>query len=257
MDQLHLLADLEKAKLFWKLIVGYTLAAIAVAIFFWGNHAIKTNNARSIASQQWPMINGVVVNSHAEASFSIGDNNDETTYYVAVITYEYVVNGIRYTNDRIGWQGDEYRTSMEEAQQLADIYPTDATVVVHYDPDEPAVSVLDITLPGQPDKIGFGYFSASGAILAIALALICAHFDLLVRIPASILLITSALILGIWGLWAALTYNRLASLLFGFGLASFMIGFYVSSLQPRPITQKKLRRISLKKRIGKIMKRFR
>ena len=68
------------------------------------------------------------------------------------IRYDYEVAGKRYTSSSIRFSGAHFRTN-DGAQQVVDRYPAGSTVMVRYDPDNPATAVLEILagrhLPGH------------------------------------------------------------------------------------------------------------
>ena len=218
----------ENLKKYWKVVLGYILVAIAIAVFFWGNHAIAVYKARGAAGLEWPTVQGRIIESRVEERFSTDENRGSS--YLAVIRYEYVVNDVRYTNDRLDWQDYMYRNSMAEAQKLADSYPEGMTVLVHYDPEKPDFGLLDTTLPEQSEDVWAGYFWASGAVLAIAAALIYAHTGMLFRVPGRTLSV-AGLVLFIGGaaltVWLGVYFN----VLIGVGMVSFVVGAIVRNSQ--------------------------
>ncbi len=72
-----------------------------------------------------------VVESHSKSG----------TSYSARVKYEYEVDGIRHTSDRIkfGWESvDE-----QSAKGTAERYPAGSLVTIYHDPQEPSLSVLE------------------------------------------------------------------------------------------------------------------
>jgi hypothetical protein len=214
----------------WKIVLGYVLIALAIGVFFWGNHAITAYKARSMAGQGWPTVEGRIIESKVEERVHDDDDGNRSYYYEAVITYEYFVNGSRYTSSRLGWEDYLVRDSRAEAQQFADSYPTGKVVIVHYDPEKPEFSLLDTSLPQRPNEAGIGYFIGCGVILAIALALIYGHVGLLYRIPGWTIIVTSMIVFMGGGVLTAMLNVRFAVLI-GLGFVSFAIGGFVRGRQ--------------------------
>ena len=215
--------DVGEAETKWKLVLGCILAALAVGVFFFGRYAIDVTEERILSSRGWPTVDGMIIESRVKTWVTQDDNGDPVRHFQAVIVYEYIVEDIHYTNDKLGWNEAGYRGSMAEAQDLADAFPMGKAVMVYYDPSDPEFSLLDATPPNYPTDIGFGYFIATGALLAFAVALIYDHFGLLTRIPSSAI-ITASLVLFIGSAVVTAIVGQYFAILIGFGFASFLIG---------------------------------
>ncbi len=102
---------------------------------------------KSQASKSWPTTQGSVVSSEVTAHRSRSKKGHHRTTYGANVRYEYTVNGVQYSSDKISF--GEYRThSRGPAQATVDRYPPGAEVVVYYNPDQPEEAVL------EPGKMG-------------------------------------------------------------------------------------------------------
>ncbi len=63
-------------------------------------------------------------------------------YYAANVAYEYTVSGTEYNCDRVSRKRDNRLTKFE-AEQIAELYPSDNIVNVSYDPGDPSIAVLE------------------------------------------------------------------------------------------------------------------
>lgn len=125
---------------------------------------------RADASENWPIVNGTIV------SATVGGQEAErsdTEYFTLRpnIYYEFEVDGIRYTSNRISFglsaYGDEDR-----AQRMVALYPPGKSVPIRYNPKNPAVAVLE---PGGSrllfGLLGAGLFTAAASVVGLVRAL--------------------------------------------------------------------------------------
>jgi len=100
------------------------------------------------ASNSWPTVLGVVTTSKIETEqMSSGGNSSSRQSYHARVYYDYAVGGESFSAKRVSF--GEYGTGdAEHAKGVLGRYPAGAEVEVHYDPDDPAVAVLE---PGLHD----------------------------------------------------------------------------------------------------------
>ena len=110
------------------LVVGYFVA------FTFGAPILE--NAK--ASEKWPTTEATIIRSDVERSRS-----DGKTMYSANVEYKYVVEGEEFINDTIWFGGDYSSSSRSPHQKTIRKYPVKKTVDVHYNPKEPATSVLE------------------------------------------------------------------------------------------------------------------
>ena len=89
--------------------------------------------ARGSASQNWPSVEGVIVESRID-----GFDLDSQSPRVA---YTYTVNGSEFRGTRISYSG--HGTSKAAMEALIAPYPIGRVVRVFFDPESPATSVLE------------------------------------------------------------------------------------------------------------------
>jgi hypothetical protein len=81
--------------------------------------------------------------------------------YRALVTFEYEVDGRRYLSDTITF-GDYSSSNRGLAERTAARYPIGADVQVFYDPDDPAVGVLE-----RRAAFGTGLFFVVGIVFLL------------------------------------------------------------------------------------------
>jgi hypothetical protein len=96
---------------------------------------------RSLASARWPTASGKVLSSIAEPHASRAADG-RSAVWSPVVEYSYRVAGRDYHGSRIAFGGD-VAGSRDFAQAIADRYPAGHQVIVHFDPDNPGVAVLE------------------------------------------------------------------------------------------------------------------
>ena len=95
------------------------------------------NVSRARASVTWPTAPGMVETSKIERRLT-----KNGTLYRLALTYGYRVDGNSYEGDTVEFGPPRVRAE-ELIEGLAKKYPAGAKVAVHYDPDDPATSVLE------------------------------------------------------------------------------------------------------------------
>lgn len=161
------------------LVVGGLMLVGGYFLTYRVGKPIRDKAAASIA---WPATDGRITGSKVERVKRGGEGK---ATYTADITYEYALDGRTFEGDRV-WFGDDYSASDASAFRAAvGRYPVGSAVKVHYDPAEPAESVLE---PGPTWSgsalyfIGLGLMtlggiialSSAGTLLLVTLALAAA-----------------------------------------------------------------------------------
>jgi Protein of unknown function (DUF3592) len=109
-----------------------------VAACFYANSECGLANTR--LSRGWPTTPGTVLSSEIfkKHLFRWG------TFYRLDVTYEYAVSGVPYVGDRVSF-GSQRVLDEDFITSLAEKYRERAGVMVHFDPDDPATSVLEVS----------------------------------------------------------------------------------------------------------------
>ena len=120
----------------------------------------------------WPSTEGKIIWSeltreemvglHASESKTQGTRISASNYdvYMPDIEYEYVINGEVYRSSKLYIYTTTYRTE-SKAQSILVKYPKQRKVTVYYNPNKPAISVLE---PGIPD---YATYLTHGILLCV------------------------------------------------------------------------------------------
>ena len=117
----------------------------------------------------WQQVPGTIISSEVEDAW---DTTGER--YGARVVYTYEVDGITYEGNQLDLRGTTYVGNRQDAAELLIPYPVGASVMPYVNPDDPARSVLDRSLPG-----------AIWAFVGLGIALILFSLGLGVRQLAS------------------------------------------------------------------------
>jgi hypothetical protein len=122
--------------LFPQFAVGFALCALTCGLILAGRRSIR----RAGASEAWPAVQGVVIES------TVAAKREGRQLYRPVVRYRYEVGGERYEGSRIQWAASAAYRKYTRARRILDRYRSGQTIKVHYDPKRPGVAVLK---PGQ------------------------------------------------------------------------------------------------------------
>jgi hypothetical protein len=116
-------------------VLGAMLFPCAAFVYAQG----EWNRAQAHASRGWPTVPGEVQESRIDSKWS-----QHRRLYHLVLSYRYEVGRDGYDGDMAAF-GPSWLASKTSTETLARKYPVGAKVTVHYDPDDPKTSVLDVT----------------------------------------------------------------------------------------------------------------
>lgn len=100
---------------------------------------------QGIASQSWYPTDGKIITSNIETHEETHHSDHGTTHsttYGANIVYQYTVNGINYSSNKVSL-GDYSSSDANHAQQIVNRYPVGESVTVYYNPENPSDAVLE------------------------------------------------------------------------------------------------------------------
>lgn len=125
-------------------LIVTTVPFIIIAIIFF-YIALRGRRASSI-TKGWPTTSGRVLHSQVEYRLSSGRGGGS---YYPVVLYEYQLIGQRYQSSTLS-PGMEYGLGFQgRVQARVDKYPAGSTVMVYYNPDNPAQAVLEHSATGN------------------------------------------------------------------------------------------------------------
>ncbi len=133
------------------------LLFIALAVF----QSLKAKKA----AENWPTVAGGILNSEVVIHHSHNSKGHTTVSFMPKISYEYLVNGQKYTGDGIGFGTATY--GKKKADAIVATYPQGAPVTVHYDPANPAKAVLETKSVGGGNLIALGIILIAVGIMYV------------------------------------------------------------------------------------------
>lgn len=151
------------------LLEGIAVALMAVGVM--GLVGVVRSWRQAARAALWPVVPGVVRHSSLKKGRSLaiesssGGPNKGAVVYRAQVTYAYRVDGVAFEGTRVRFgapRRDQFKRTMQEVVAR---YPTDQPVQVHYCPDRPADSVLELGL----DPLWHKATVFSAAMLALGL----------------------------------------------------------------------------------------
>jgi hypothetical protein len=147
-----------------------TLEAIAALWIFVGLVALSSGGVQAIEASRmtgWPAAPGRVVTSESVTTAFRGRGLRYAP--AARIVYEYEAGGSAHTSERVGVETRPVEAESAEGQRRLRDYPVGAEVTVYYDPDDPAMAVLERGRPGSP-------FVAGATLIGMGLAVAAARW---------------------------------------------------------------------------------
>jgi hypothetical protein len=123
--------------------------------------------AKVRAAAKWPTTMGIVMESSVQTEQKDRERRQSATFYQARVRYQYKVDGNAYSSDkvRVNLRG---QSQPDEPRELVARYPVNATVPVHYNPDNPAEAVLQLA----PDSQTRAVFGAGIAFLLVSIIML-------------------------------------------------------------------------------------
>ncbi len=129
----------------------------------------------TVRCSRWPVVIGEVISAEMKAKYKklaefMEAAHTVTSLYQPDITYEYQINGEKFTNNRVRPVGRNVWKKTPVVQRVLNLYPKGSNVQIFYNPANPSDSVLDpyirfsplaITIPTAIIFLGLG-FSLSG-----------------------------------------------------------------------------------------------
>ena len=146
-------------------IVAIPLVIVALVFIYL---ALRAGRQAGV-SKKWPATTGKIIASGIEPRSSYSSEGGNSTTYVPVVQYQYAIDGRTYMGNRISFGNQVGYGWTNMAQKQVDQYPPGANVAVFYDPNEPAMAVLERTV-GASGKIYWGIAVLMLVILAVSFA---------------------------------------------------------------------------------------
>lgn len=109
----------------------FILAGIGMIV--WGASILKNASV----SSDWPSTQGEIVSSYVRE-----DSDEDGTTYHAEVSYAYVANDQRHTNNTVSF-GQYGSSNPDHAENIINRYTVGKIVTVYYDPASPETAVLE------------------------------------------------------------------------------------------------------------------
>ena len=118
-------------------------------------------------SQNWPTVEGQIVQATIEVTRSSDDDGTTSTRYAPLVIYTYSLVGQQYTSDKVTF-GAKWRYGSRSKAESKSNYQTGQRINVYYNPEKPEQAVLE---PGAMRGawgsliLGIVFFIFGGVIL--------------------------------------------------------------------------------------------
>jgi hypothetical protein len=126
---------------------------------------------REIRSTKWSSTSGVITESRLQVGYI-----KQIEGFWPDLRYDYSVNGIAFTGDRIDFHLQDHLQAKDGAESWLKFYPTGKVVTVFYDSNNPSISILE---PGMKREQRFLFYLAFGFLAVFVISFL---FVLFVRV---------------------------------------------------------------------------
>lgn len=126
---------------------------------------------RTEDAQKWPDAPGVILSTEIR-EYQAEETRPGKPFlkYEPVVHYQYQVDGVEYTGNRMRFGSTQ--SDAATAQRRADAYHTGQPALVHYNPENPAESVLEVSVSASTLLLSLGIiFLALGIIICCLTAM--------------------------------------------------------------------------------------
>lgn len=140
---------------------GAILALVGLAFII----SALVSRQRVKTAESWPTIPGTVLSTEVKVHVT-RSNGMTTRTYEPIVHYQYILMGQPYESKRLSFGSP--RMKDDQAEAITAKYATGSTVTVHYDPNKPEKSVLEIDARGfKTLLVTGGLFVVMGIVLAV------------------------------------------------------------------------------------------
>ncbi|WP_322791933.1 DUF3592 domain-containing protein [Bellilinea sp.] len=152
--------------LFGVVCIG-ALFLIFAAIGVWLILRYQQNKQKAQQSVNWPTTSGRVIESRISEHESEDEDGHTTSTYAPVVRFEYQVEGVTYTSDRMGVGSKIAISNRKKVEQQIAGYPEGKLVRVYYNPQNPAEAVLETRLTSKAELV------AGIILIVVGLSILC------------------------------------------------------------------------------------
>jgi hypothetical protein len=146
---------------YFLILAGVILALVGLGFIL----SAIISNQRTKTAESWPTIPGTVL--HSEVMVHVTRNKGVTTRtYEPIVHYQYNLMGKPYESKKVSFGSLHMKD--DQAEEIVSRYPAGSSVTVHYDPNKPEKSVLEVTARGGKTlMVSGGIFIVMGIVLFI------------------------------------------------------------------------------------------
>ena len=139
-------------------LIGLLCGGFFVLVFFIGGVVAIIfgfrNRKKGTESQNWPKVTGTITQTTIKKDTSTDEDGFTTTSFTPEVEYQYQIGSAAYSNKRVSFGGTRSFNSHKKAEASISQYPTNASVLVYYDPQNPEESR---TSSGKQRNNGFDH----------------------------------------------------------------------------------------------------
>jgi hypothetical protein len=103
---------------------------------------------KATLSKNWLTTDGTIISSELDVETSSDADGDQSTTFIAKITYTYVIDGAEYKSECVNFNYGMRTSNRRKQQAVVDMYFPGKKVVVYYDPQKHEQAVLERRVNG-------------------------------------------------------------------------------------------------------------
>ncbi|MEN4011607.1 MAG: DUF3592 domain-containing protein [Chloroflexota bacterium] len=126
---------------------GVFVLFAGLGVFFIVRHQRDTKKAEQSVS--WPSVAGTVTAAQVKTHHSTDSEGDPSETYSAQVEYQYEVNGVAYTGDRLTIGTPLAISNLRKVQESVAQFPVGSRVTVYFNPQNPAEATLQTRVGGK------------------------------------------------------------------------------------------------------------
>lgn len=130
---------------------GLFVLFAGLGVFFILRHRRDTQKAGQ--SVNWPSVSGTVTAARVKTHHSTDSDGDTSETYSAQVEYQYQVNGVAYTSEKISFGAPVAVSNLRKVQETVAQFPAGSPVNVYYNPQNPAEATLQTRMGSKTGLI--------------------------------------------------------------------------------------------------------
>lgn len=143
------------------------LSLIFAALGVWLILLYQRNKQKAEQSVNWPTTSGRVIESRISEHKSQDEDGYTTYTYAPVVRFEYQVDGVTHTSDRMAVGSKIAISNRKKVEQQIAGYPEGKLIKVYYNPQNPAEAILETRLTSKAELV------AGIILIVVGLSILC------------------------------------------------------------------------------------